>query len=393
MGLSDIEAKAAKPRDRAYKIADGKGLFLLVQPSGAKYWRLRFEISRKSKTLPLGVYPEVSLKEARRKCAEAREDLRKGIDPCQKRKIEKLEKSLSHEENFEAVAREWHEKRIKPMTTRYSAQVMRLLEANVFPQIGTLPINEIAAPTVLGMLRRVEMRGALVTVHTIRSYCSQIFRFAIALGKARHDVAADLRGVLKVPNRRHFSHLEANELPEFLRKLESYDGDAQTKRALKLVMYTLVRTTDMRGAKKSEIDFEKATWLIPAERMKMREKHIVPLSKQALALFKEQFAAARDSEFVFPNRQRHSSFMSENTMLYAIYRMGYHGKTTTHGFRHTGSTILNEQGFNRDHVERQLAHADRDQVRATYNYAEYLSRRAVMMQWWADYLDGARSGK
>lgn len=392
MALTDLKIKGAKPRAKKYKMADGKGLFIVVMPNGSKYWHYRFQFAGKPKSLPLGVYPNVGLKEARTKHQDAVSDVASGVDPTAKRKAEKLLRSINTEDTFKAVALEWHSARIAQLTEKYSAQVLRILNANVFPQVGSRRIREITAPELLAALRLIEDRAALVTAHTVRSYCSQIFRFAIAVGKAERDIAADLRGALKVPNRRHFTSLDERDLPEFLQKLFAYDGDAQTQRALQLVIYTLVRTSDMRGARWSEINFEQKTWLIPAERMKMKEKHIVPLSSQALELFDQQRRSTGNHEFVFSNRHRPTSCMSENTMLFAIYRMGYHGRATTHGFRSTGSTILNEQGFNRDHIERQLAHSERDKVRASYNYAQYLPQRTSMMQHWADYVDAARGG-
>lgn len=392
MALTDVVVRAAKPKEKAYKIADGKGLFLLVKPNGGKYWRFRYQLNGKGNSLALGVYPQVALKDARTLRDAARQDLDNGIDPAQKKRTDKLLKGVSPDERFESVARDWYSHRIAHLSSKYAQGVMNRLEADVFPHVGDRKISEISAVEMLAVLRSIENRGALVTAHTIRSYCSQIFRFAIASGKAQRDTASDLRGALKVPNRKHFSRLEEHELPQFLQKLMAYEGDAQTQTALRLMIYTLVRTTEVRGARWNEVNTTARLWTIPAERMKMKEKHVVPLSDQALELLERQRKLSANGEFIFPNRQKPRSFMSENTMLFAIYRMGYHGRATGHGFRSTGSTILNENGFNRDHIERQLAHADRDQVRATYNYADYLPQRAAMMQWWADYLDGATRG-
>ncbi len=387
MGLTDVAIRNAKPRSKRYKLADGEGLFIFVMPTGSKYWRFRYDYGGKEKALSLGVYPQVSIKEARTKHKDAQSDIEMGIDPSQKRKTQKLLQAVKIEDTFEAIGREWHRLHIGNRTPKYAGQVMKRLEADLFPPLGKRKISEIKTPELLAVLRIIEGRGAIETAHRTKSYASQIFRFAIAIGKTEHDIAANLTGALKIPNRRHFVHLEEKDLPEFLRNLAAYDGDDQTRRALQLILYTLVRTNDIRGAKKNELDFNAKLWEIPAERMKMRQKHIVPLSDQALALFKEQVAAAGNSEFIFPNRNKPTACMSENTMLYAIYRMGYHSRATTHGMRHTGSTILNENNFHPLHVERQLAHADRDKVRATYNHAEYLPQRTLMMQWWADHLD------
>ena len=219
---------------------------------------------------------------------------------------------------------------------------------------------------------------------------SQIFTYAVATGRAQRNIATDLRGALKSPVRKHMAHLKADELPEYMQRLEAYDGALQTKWALKFLLLTFVRTGELRGAEWQEISFDKAEWRIPAERMKMREQHIVPLSKQAIAVLQEMQRHTGNRQHVFPNQHKPSGCMSENTMIFALYRMGYHSKATGHGFRATASTILNEHGFTPDVIERQLAHTERNQVRAAYNHAQYLPERRKMMQWWADYLDGLR---
>jgi integrase len=253
--------------------------------------------------------------------------------------------------------------------------------------MGDRPISDITAPELLSVLRVVENTGALDLAQRLLQASGQIFRYAIATGRAERNPAADLRGALKPAVRTHQAYLKANELPEYLRKLEAYDGNPQTKWALKFLLLTFVRTGELRGAEWAEIDFDKAEWRIPAERMKMRDLHIVPLSRQALAVLRELQPLTGQWHYVFPNQHKPSGCMSENTMLFGLYRMGYHSKATGHGFRSTASTILNEHGFTPDVIERQLAHSERNTVRAAYNHAQYLPERRKMMQWWADYLD------
>jgi integrase len=248
-------------------------------------------------------------------------------------------------------------------------------------------------PELLHALQKIEKRGAIDIAHRALQTCGQIFRFAIATGRAERDLSTDLKGALTSKKKTNYSRLEERELPEFLEKLEKYDGELQTKLALKFLILTFVRTKELRGARWDEINFDTKEWHIPAERMKMRQKHIVPLSKQAISIIKEIQKLTGNREFLFPSHTNPNKTISENTILYAIYRMGYHSRTTAHGFRGTASTILNEKGFNKDHIERQLAHGERDTVRASYNHAHYLPQRHEMMQWWADYLNELRSGK
>ncbi len=285
-------------------------------------------------------------------------------------------------------------------TERHAAYVLRRLENDTFPAIGQRPIAEITAQELLRVVRVVESRGALEIAHRILQACGQIFLYAIVTGRADNNPATSLRGALKTVKASNYSSLKATELPDFMNKLENYDGDCEgdgngnllTKLALKLIMLTFVRTGELRGARWSEISFEAAEWRIPAERMKMDQQHIVPLSKQAIEILRELQKISGHSHFIFPNQSNPSKCMSENTMLYAVHRMGFKGKTTVHGFRSTASTILNETGFKADVIERQLAHCERNKVRAAYNHAEYLPERRNMMQHWADYLGAIVSG-
>jgi integrase len=389
MSLSDAKARNAKPGTKPYKLADGEGLFLVIMPSGSKYWRLRYFCAGKEKLLALGVYPQVSLADARDRRAQARKALAAGNDPAQARKEAKRLATLRSANAFEVVAREWFEKRRHEWAPS-SVETMRgRLETHILPKLGHRPIADVTAPEVLDMLRVVEAKGILETAQRVMQMCAQIFMYAIATGRAERNPVPDLRGALKTPVVRHHSFLGAADLPLYLKKLDAYDGSLQTKLALRLLLLTFVRTKELRGAQWTEIDWDKAEWRIPAERMKMRELHIVPLSRQAIAVLRELEKDSGNREHIFPNQHSPATFMSENTMLYALYRMGYHSRTTGHGFRSTASTILNEHGFRADVIERQLAHSERDTVRAAYNHAQYLPERRKLMQWWANYLDKA----
>jgi integrase len=391
--LSDAKARNAKPRTRPYKITDGEGLFLLITPSGGKYWRLKYFFCGKEKLLALGVYPEINLAEARERRAQARKVLATGSDPGETKKEAKRLATSKNANTFEVVAREWFEKRKHDWAPITAEKALGRLEAHILPKLGPRPIADITAPEVLAMLRPVEDRGTLETARRVMNISGQIFMYAIATGRAERNPVPDLRGALKTPVVRHHSFLKENELPLYLRRLEAYDGSPQTRLALRFLLLTFVRTNELRAAQWTEIDFDKAEWRIPAERMKMKELHIVPLSRQTIAVLRELERHSANRQYVFPNEHRSATFMSENTMLYALYRMGYHSRATGHGFRSTASTILNERGFRADVIERQLAHSERNNVRAAYNHAQYLPERRQMMQWWADYLDEVAARK
>ena len=309
-------------------------------------------------------------------------------DPSQVRKDKKQQHILQHENSFETVAREWHEVWKVGRTPRHAEYVMRRLEADVFPPLGSIPINKIKAPEILAAIRVIEARGALDIAHRALQTIGQVFRYGIATGRTESNPSSDLRGALKIASKTNFSHLSAAEMPEFLSKLASYDGHIQTLLAIRLLILTFVRTGELRGATWSEIDLGKKEWRIPAERMKMRELHIVPLSKQAIEVLQQLKQLGGNSPYVFHNQANSSKVMSENTMLYALYRLGFHSRATIHGFRATASTILNENNFRSDVIERQLSHGERNKIRASYNHAQYLMERREMMQWYADYLDG-----
>ncbi len=387
VSLSDAKVRNAKPKEKPYKMADGEGLFLMVMPTGSKYWRLKYFFGGKEKVLALGVYPETSLTDAREGRARAKKSLAAGKDPGQVKKESRRQSTISNANTFEMVAREWFENREHEWAPG-SVRTKRIhLESHLLPKVGDRPIAEITAPELLEMARGIEGRGTLDTARRVMQMCGQVFMYAIATGRVERNPVPDLRGALKTPVVKHHSFLQAAELPEFLNKLESYDGSVLTKLALRLLLLTFVRTNELRGALWSEIDWKKSEWRIPAERMKMKELHIVPLSSQAITILREIEAITGTSQFVFQNQHNPATFMSENTMLYALYRMGYHSRATGHGFRSTASTILNENEFRPDVIERQLAHSERNRVRAAYNHAQYLPERRKMMQWWSDYLD------
>lgn len=392
MPLTDLAIRNAKPKAKAYKITDGGGLFIQIQPNGGKWWRYKYRFLGKQKLLALGTYPDVSLAQVRASHSDARKALAANIDPNEAKKEAKRTAILNSENSFESVARQWHEIKSPSWEPRYAGFIIKRLEADIFPKLGSRPIKDISPPELLSVLRLIEKRGALEMAHRAMKACGQIFMFGIATGCAERNPAADLNGAMKTPKTENFTHLKAGELPEFLQKLEVYKGMRQNQLAVKLLMLTFVRTAELRGAEWSEIDLDKAEWRIPAERMKMRRPHIVPISNQAVTILKELKLMNGNWKYVFPNPYRPIKTMSENGVLNVIYRMGYRGRTTGHGFRHTASTILNEYGFNSDHIERQLAHVETNKVRGVYNHAEYLVERRKMMQWWADYLDAVASG-
>lgn len=393
MPLTDIACKNAQPHAKPRKITDGGGLYLEVMPNGSKYWRLKYRFGGKEKRLALGVYPDVSLAEARERRAEAKKLLSAGNDPSYIRQEAKRRRIANAENTFEAIAREWHGKRRHEWVPHYATDVLKRLETHIFPKLGSRPIAAITAPEILAALRVIEESGALDMAQRMMQTTGLVLRYAIATGRAERNPVTDLRGALKAPVRKHHAYLKAEELPEFLRKVDAYDGALQTRLALKLLLLTFVRTVELRGAEWHEVHLDDAEWRIPAERMKMRDPHVVPLSRQAVAILQELQTLAGNRRYVFPNQDKPSTFMSENTMLYALYRMGYHSRATSHGFRATASTILNENGFSPDVIERQLGHSERNQVRAAYNHAQYLTERRKMMQWWADYLDKAAKKK
>lgn len=385
--LTDTKIRQAKPGPKPYKLADGSGLFLLVNPNGRRYWRLKYRIAGKEKLFAIGVYPEVSLAEARDKTLQARRLIREGADPVAERKRQRSEVAAAAE-TFQSVADEWLAARAGEWSPSYREAVHSALSANLYPQLGGYAVRCITVPIMRESLLLMERRGALSALRKVRMWASQVFRYAIATGRADNDPAAPLRGTFKAHKPRNFAAVtKAQEFGELVGRIRTYDGTPMTRSALLMMAYTFVRTGELRDARWAEFDLEGATWRIPAERMKMGEEHIVPLSRQVLALLSELRRLTGRSVFIFPNERKATKPMSENTILYALYRLGYHGRATGHGFRSSASTLLNELGFDPDVIERQLAHQERNKVRAAYHRAQYLEDRRQMMQAWADYAD------
>jgi integrase len=394
MPLTDTAARNAKPGDKTRKLSDEKGLYLEITPRGGRYWRLKYRFGGREKRLALGVYPDVSLKDARERRDEARKLLANGVDPGEMKKAAKRSTAEASANSFEAVAREWYAKFSPAWTESHGGRILHRLERDIFPWLGTRPISQITASELLTALRRIENRGAVETAHRAMQNCGQVFRYAVATGRAERDPTGDLRGALPpVKEKHHASITDPKAIGGLLRAMESYEGNLITRCALRLAPLVFVRPGELRKAEWSEVDLDAAEWRIPAERMKMREQHIVPLSRQAVAILEELKPLTGRGRYLFPGARTNGRPMSENTVNAALRRLGY-GKNemTGHGFRSMASTLLNEQGWHRDAIERQLAHAERNAVRAAYNYAEHLPERRRMMQAWADYLDTLSKG-
>jgi integrase len=392
--LSDTAIRQAKPALKARKLFDSGGLYLLIAPTGGKRWRLKYRFAGKERLLALGIYPDVGLKKARDKRDAARKLIADGIDPGAERKAAKAALMQREGGSFEAVAREWFKKFSAGWAPTHSTTVIKRLERDVFPWLGTRPAGEIAAPDLLTVLRRVEARGALETAHRIHQVCGQVFRYAVATGRAQRDPSADLRGALPPVREKHHAALtKPKEVGALLRAINEYKGSFVTRCALRLAPLVFVRPGELRKAEWSEFDLDAATWRIPAARMKMRSEHVVPLSLQAVEILRELKPLTGAWRYVFPGARTVGRPMSENAITAALRRMDYTGQQMTgHGFRTMASTLLNELGWSADAIERQLAHAERDGVRNAYNRAEYLAERKRMMQSWADYLDGLAPG-
>jgi len=392
--LTDAAIRNAKAGAKSSKLFDGGGLFLFVTPAGQKYWRLKYRFASKEKLLAIGVYPEVALAAARKKRDEARELLAKGIDPAEAKKEAKRRRALSAANSFEAVAREWFEGQRGGWTAGYASKVIASLEGDVFPFIGRRPIAEIEAHHLVELLRTVEARGVRETAKRLLQRSRAVFQYGIMTARCARNPASDVDAAVilkKGPGVRHMARVKTMELPQLMRDIASYGGDLVTRLALEFMALTFVRTSELIGAKWDEIDTHAAEWRIPAERMKMRTLHIVPLSRQAISVVEQLRTINGGREFMFHSPQSRGP-ISNNTMLYALYRMGYKSRMTGHGFRGLAATALREMGYSRDLVDRQLAHAERNQVTAAYVHAEYLQERREMMQCWSDFIEAARSG-
>src|SRR5258708_6167814 len=394
MALTDKAIRAAKHGDKPVRLFDGGGIYLELEPNGGKWWRLKYRFAGKEKRLSLGVYPDVALKKARERRDDAKRLLANGIDPSEQRKAHKAIVTERAANSFEAVAREWFASFSKKWVKGHSDKILRRLEHNVFPYLGGRPIVEITSRDLLAVFRRVEERGAIETAHRTKQNCSQVFRYAVATGRADRDPTIELRGALTPTSERHHPSItDPKGIGALLRAIDGYDGSPVTKCALRLAPLVFVRPGELRRAEWSEFNLDKAEWRIPAERMKMREQHIVPLAGQAVAVLKALQPLTARGKYVFPGARTNGRSMSENTINAALRRLGYtKDEMTGHGFRSMASTHLNEHGWHRGAIERQLAHAERDDVRAAYNFAEHLPERRRMMQAWADYLDGLKAG-
>ncbi|WP_218509729.1 integrase arm-type DNA-binding domain-containing protein [Variovorax sp. dw_308] len=377
------------------KHADGRGLYLEVTAAGGRYWRQKYRFAGKEKRLALGVYPDVSLKDARDKCAIAKQALDRGEDPGALRKAAKVQAAHESANSLEIVTRDWlaHQSgRWDPVTL---ARATASLEADIFPTLGSLPMASITARDVMNAVKKIEKRGSSEVAVRVLQRIKSTFRYAVTHGRIDHNPMLDLvpSEILKPRRVQHRPALADRELPTFFKKLAEYEGDPHTLHALRLLMLTAVRPGEVRGARWSEFDLDAALWRIPAERMKMRSEHLVPLSVQAIDVLKAMQPLSSDRDLVFPSPFYPSKSLSENTINSALARMGYKGTATAHGFRSLFSTVANEAGWSPDVIERQLAHVERNQVRAAYNRSTYLQDREKLMQWWADYLDGRKVGK
>ena len=390
--LTDRMIRETVPAAKAVKLNDGAGLYLLVQPNGARWWRMRFSVHGVEKQLSLGVYPLISLKRARERREDLRRQVAEGIDPSALRKAEKRAQA----QTFEAVAREWMAKRKAIWSSVYANNMTRRFEQHVFPWLGSKPIKSLTAADVLEVLERIEKTGKAETAHRARSSCGDVFRFAVATRRAERDPTIDLKGALMPVRARHFPSVKRpEEVGALMRAIEGYDAKTiPIRAALRLLPLVFVRPGELRLAQWEEFNLAKAEWRIPGERMKMRSQHLVPLSRQALDILNELYPLTGPKGCVFPSILHAARPISDNTINSALRRLGYERhEMTAHGFRSIASTLLNEKGWNSDAIERQLSHGERNKIRGTYNFAEYLPERRKMMQAWADYLDELRLEK
>ena len=388
MKLTDTTIKKAKAGSKAYKLADGDGMYLLVTTKGQKWWRFDYRLNGNRYTLSLGVYDDVSLKTARERRQEARELVAKGINPSEIRKEDKV--ALAKARIFEEVAEEWRKKKALAWTPEHTERVHSRLKAYIYPWLGKEAIDGITAPALLEVLRRVENKGAFETARKLRGYCGQVFRYAIASGSATRDICQDLRGALAPKTTNHLASItDPKAVGSLLRAIDEYNGYIVTRCALRFSVLTFARLGEIRQAEWLEIDIDAKEWRIPAQKTKKRRPHVVPLSRQAIDVLRELQPLTGSGRFLFPGVRKRTRPMSDATVTNALRNMGYTGdEMTAHGFRSMASTRLNEMGWNRDAIERQLAHVEGSAVRAAYNYAEHLDERRRMMQAWADYLDG-----
>lgn len=388
MPLTDTEIRKTKPAAKPLKLSDGKGLYLLVNPTGSKLWRWKYRVDGKEKLMTLGAYPDLSLAQARMRHEDERRLLLTGTDPMAQRKADKHARQLAADNSFATVAALWWASWKAARSERHAEYVLRRLNDDVFPAIGARPIAEIEAPELVRMVKVIESRGALDIAKRALQTTGQVFRYAIAHGLATRNPAADIKpgDVLASRKRENYARLDAKELPELLRRIDAYQGTPTTRLAMKLMTMTFVRTSELIGARWEEFDLTAGRWNLPAERMKMKTPHVVPLSVQAVEVLRTLALLTGGRELLFPGERDHARPMSNNTILKALERMGYKYRMTGHGFRGIASTLLHEMNFEHAHIEIQLAHQERNAVSASYNHATYLPQRSNMMQSWSDYL-------
>lgn len=395
MKLSDTACRTAKPNGKAQKLFDGQGLYLEITHAGNKLWRYKYRYNGAENRLALGAYPEVSLQEAREKHRAARKLVSEGIDPSLERKKRRADVYESAGNTFEKIAREWIEHNSSAWSENHARTVTRRMEADIFPKIGALPIKDINAPILLKCLQEIEKRSAHEVARRALQYCGGVFRYAIVTGRGERDVSADLKGALKPFKRGHYAAMDVKDMPEFLNILNTNEARLfpQTKMAIELLMLTFVRTSELIEARWDEFDLDDKTWVIPATRMKMREEHIVPLSKQALKILIELKRLNGHRDYVFPSQRNPRNHMSNNAILVALDRMGYRGVHTGHGFRALAMSAIKEKlGYRHEVIDRQLAHAHKNTVDKAYDRAKFLDERKKMMQEWADYIDHLSTG-
>lgn len=385
MPLTDKQIKALQPEEKARKYFDGAGLYLEVSPRGGKWWRLKYRFGGKDKRISLGVYPAVSLKDAREAAQEMKAGLRKGLDPAAERRREGQQEGKL----FEAVAEEWFERQAPLWTPEHADKVRARLEGKIYSALGRRPVAEITAPEILSLCRIVENSASAYMSHVIHGLISRVMRFGVACGYLQSDPCRDLRGALTPFKKKHMpAIIDPVQVGRLALRIDGYEGQFTTRCAMQILLLCMCRTKEVRGARWEELDLENAMWRIPAERMKMRREHLIPLSRQAVTIFSDMRALTGRYELVFPSVRSKSRQMSENTINAALRNMGYEaGEVVGHGFRSTASTLLNELGWTPDVIEAQLAHASQGGVRAAYNRAAYLEDRRRMLQAWADHID------
>ncbi len=394
MPLTDTQIKAAQPKDKVYQLSDGDGLALKVETTGRKLWRFRYTYNGKEAMISMGGYPEVSLAQARERRLEARKLLAQGVSPSEHRKTVKRDKTQAAANNFEAVSKLWLEQWKIGKSPRHVGYTERRLAADVYPKIGHRAISDLQSLELVQIVKSVSARGARDLALRIHQTLNMIFRYAVAHGLAQRNPAADVKPSDILPSHKHknYARVGVGELPQLMRDIENSTSTPQTRLTLRLMALTFVRTSELIEARWDEFDLEAGQWRIPAQRMKMKTPHIVPLSKQAIEALQALHAITGHTDLLFPGRNDATKPISNNTILKALEIIGYKGKMTGHGFRGIASTALHEQGYNHEWIELQLAHSARDEVSAAYNHALYLEPRARMMQDWADYLDAIKAG-